>query len=242
MVTIAEPQVTATVATPAQAAVAVTSTPQPHLPAEGVVLPTGPITFEEYLEKYAAHFYEFVNGEVIPMSPVRRQHSRLSAYLDNLLEAYFSLRPIGELERAPFLMRLPNVKAGREPDLQVILNEHLDRFKDTYVDGPCDICIEIVSPESVARDHGEKFAEYALGGVPEYWIIDPLRNEGRFYRLDEHGIYIPQPIDKHGNYRTPALPGFVLPVLTLWLETLPNMMDVFVSVRAMLDAETPNAD
>jgi Uma2 family endonuclease len=122
------------------------------------------------------------------------------------------------------------------------LNEHKNRIKDTYVEGPCDLCIEIVSPESVVRDHGEKFAEYALGGVSEYWLIDPLRNEVRFYRLDEHGIYMPQSVDKHGNYRTFALPGLVLHVPTLWLDTLPNMAQVLASVKATLEADTPKAE
>lgn len=246
MVTIAEPQVSSALATPAPPPVPQPSVPPPFMATrgEGLVLPTGPISFEEYLEKYAAHFCEYVDGKVIPMSPIRVQHYDIATYLTLLFRIFFARRPIARLIGAPVLLRLPNLPLGREPDLQVVLTEHKDRIKETYVDGPCDICIEIVSPESVARDHGEKFAEYALGGVPEYWIIDPLRNEARFYHLDEHGIYIPQPINEDGNYRTPTLPNFVLHVPTLWQPNLPDVDpdDISVSVRAMLESETPKAE
>jgi len=43
-------------------------------------------------------------------------------------------------------------------------------LKHTYPDGPADLAIEIVSEESRLRDRGEKFAEYEVGGVKEYWI------------------------------------------------------------------------
>lgn len=46
-------------------------------------------------------------------------------------------------------------------------------MKETYLDGPADLVVGIVSPDSVGRDRGEKFYEYAQGGVPEYWLIDP---------------------------------------------------------------------
>lgn len=54
-----------------------------------------------------------------------------------------------------------------------VASEHLDRLKETYLDGPADLVVGIVSPDSVGRDRGEKFYEYAQGGVPEYWLIDP---------------------------------------------------------------------
>ncbi len=43
-----------------------------------------------------------------------------------------------------------------------------------------DICIEIVSPESVTRDYGDKFVEYEKAGVQEYGIIDPNRTSCHF--------------------------------------------------------------
>jgi len=34
------------------------------------------------------------------------------------------------------------------------------------------IVVEVVSPESRARDHVDKAREYAAAGIPEYWVVD----------------------------------------------------------------------
>jgi Uma2 family endonuclease len=193
------------------------------------------VSLEDYLEHYAADFCEWVEGNVITMSPVYEDHDALSRYLARLLEAFFELNPIGTIRQAPFVMRLaeyPNRR--REPDIQVILNTNPGALTPTYMDGAADICIEIVSPESVERDHGDKFAEYEKGGVPEYWIIDSIHRDSRFYCLNEEGVYIRQAEDADGNYRTPNLPGLLLHVPTLWHDNLPGPGAVVEAVKAML--------
>jgi Uma2 family endonuclease len=69
--------------------------------------------------------------------------------------------------------------------------EHMERLRDTYLDGPADLVIEIVSPDSVSRDRGLKFVEYESEGIPEYWLLDPLRQQPEFYRLGDDGRYRP---------------------------------------------------
>lgn len=56
---------------------------------------------------------------------------------------------------------------------EFVAEEHLDRLQEMHLEGPADLVVEIVSPESRLRDRGEKFAEYELAGVSEYWLLDP---------------------------------------------------------------------
>jgi Uma2 family endonuclease len=100
--------------------------------------------------------------------------------------------------------------------------------------GPADICIEVVSLESVERDYGKKFAEYETGGVKEYWIIDPIRAECRICRLSAEGRYQTQTVDADGNYTTPLLPAFHLHIPTLWQDQLPDSYTIGEAVRGML--------
>jgi Uma2 family endonuclease len=200
---------------------------------DGEIIATG-VSFEEYLEKYAGLHCELVGGDVIQMSPASLRHNAIVNYLYMLLAAYFALRPIGRVITQPFTQRLPNVEPKREPDLLVVLKSNPHELKETYMDGPADICIEVVSPDSVGRDHGDKLAEYERGGVGEYWIIDPIREETRFYRRNDAGIFIRQSEVEQGNYRTAALPDFVLHVPTLWQEQLPNLYAVAQAVQAMV--------
>jgi Uma2 family endonuclease len=169
------------------------------------------------------------------LSPVYLGHDRKTNYLRQLFEAYFSFRPIGQIVAAPFVMRLSNIDSRREPDLQVILNEHLDRIKPTYTDGPADICIEVVSPSNASTDYGEKLVEYEAGGVREYWMFDQERQIAYFYRLHDQGVYTNIPLDKQGEYQTPLLPGFRLTIATLWQEKLPTLLEVIEQVRASLN-------
>jgi Uma2 family endonuclease len=193
------------------------------------------VSLEDYMEHYAADHCEWVEGYVIKMSPSSIEHTDLLKYLVHLLDAFFELRPIGRLIVQPFVMRLPAFpRRRREPDLLIVLNSNPHKVERTYMDGPADICIEIVSEESIQRDHGDKFDEYEQGGVPEYWILDPLRNEARFYRLNETGRYIRQSEDAQGNYRTPALHGLAVHVPTLWQEQFPGPVATGAIVQAML--------
>lgn len=190
------------------------------------------VSADDYMEHYAHDFYEWVRGEIIKMSPVLRPHKQLENYLLKLLEAFFTLRPIGVVMNAPFVMRVDATESRREPDLQVILNSNPGQLTESAMVGPADICIEIVSPESVTRDYGDKFAEYEQGGVREYWILDPQRKSALFYRLNNDGLYSLQATS--GQYHTPLLPDFVLHVPTLWADPLPDYFAIADAVRAMV--------
>jgi Uma2 family endonuclease len=191
------------------------------------------VSAEDYLAHYAAQFHEWVQGVVIKMSPESLRHALLIKYLMHVLDAYFELNPIGRALTAPFVMRLAN--SFREPDVQVILDGNPGELAPTGMLGPADICIEVVSPESVTRDYGEKFAEYEAAGVREYWIIDPARRRCQFNRLDESGLY-PDPVSaESGTYRTPLLPRLALDIATLWQDDLPGISAVVQAVQAMFE-------
>jgi Uma2 family endonuclease len=196
------------------------------------------VSEEDYMELYAGDFCEWVDGVVIKMSPVSGKHDDLTGYLRELFRAYFALKPIGKTRSAPFVMRLAKPKSRREPDLQIILKDNPGTLHDTYMDGPADICIEVVSLGTESTDYGDKFKEYEVGGVSEYWIIDPRREACQFYRLNEKQVYQLQAVDDEGVYSTPKLPSFKLHVPTLWQDELPNFYEVAEAVKAMVK-ETP---
>jgi Uma2 family endonuclease len=192
------------------------------------------VSFDDYMELYAEQHHEWVRGYVIKMSPITAKHDDVTGYVYVVLKAYFSLNPIGIIRREPFVMKLTNMRSGREPDLQVILKTNPGQLTDTAMIGPADLVIEVVSPESVERDYGDKFREYEAGGVREYWVLDPLRKESRFYRLGDDGHYHSYAPDEAGNYTTPLLPKLALHVPTLWQDELPNVIEVVEMVKAMV--------
>jgi Uma2 family endonuclease len=209
----------------------VTQTIPVILPAENIVA-TG-VSADEYMAQYAETFHEWVEGMVIKMAPASVRHTHLTQYFIQLLGDYFAHNPIGQIFSAPFVMRLDAVSRFREPDIQIILNENSGQLTDTAMIGPTDICVEIVSPESVARDYGDKFVEYEKAGIREYWIVDPIRQRCQFNRLEAGSLYAAISPDENGDYQTPLLPKLVLHVPTLWQEPLPDALAIMQAVRAM---------
>lgn len=190
----------------------------------------------DYMEHYAATHHERVRGIIYKMPPIHQNHYFISRWLARFFEDYLELRPIGQIREDPFVMRLSTIDVQRQPDVQVILGSNLENLKPTYMDGPADICVEVVSLDSVKRDRGEKYTEYEQAGVTEYWIIDPLSAEAMFNRLNGEGKYKQQPLQPDDTYQTPLLPDFKLHVPTLWQDPLPTPSQTLEMVRRMLNA------
>ena len=188
------------------------------------VPPPGPVSFEEFLEWLDEDtLAEWVDGEIIMTSPASSEHQDIRDFLVKVMGLYVEERRLGKVVSAPFVMRIVAHPSGREPDLFFITNEHLDRLQPTYLDGPADLVVEIISIESDARDRGDKFIEYEASDVPEYWLIDPLRRHVDFYQLGPDGRYHSGPLDEAGVYHSPSLAGFWLKPEWLWQQPLPDV-------------------
>src|SRR5688500_2046697 len=117
---------------------------------------------------------EWVDGEVIVMSPVNESHWRLNIWLTAILVGFIEHHDLGELCGPKTQIRLTLAKQRREPDLLFIAKDRKSIIHRNHIEGAPDLVIEIVSPESVTRDWREKYAAYEASGVREYWVIDPM--------------------------------------------------------------------
>ena len=175
---------------------------------------------------------EWVDGEVVIYSPVSRRHQEVQKFLLGLLDGYVRARGLGIVLGAPFQMYLGPLKRGREPDVLFVKKENLGRLRETHLDGPADLVVEVVSEDSRLRDYGEKLAEYELGGVEEYWIVDPERNEVRFFQRKE-GRFVPVFPDEAGIHRAAAIPGFWVRVGWLLSDPPPPVLDCLRELRVI---------
>ncbi len=189
--------------------------------------PQGKITFDEFLAWADEDTHaEWEDEEIIMASPASIEHQDLSGWLTSILRLYIRRRNLGRLISAPFLVRLQVTDQGREPDLIFLKTESLDRLQPTYLAGPPDLVVEIISPESISRDRGRKFVEYESEGVPEYWLLDPIRRQAEFYNLGDDGHYHLSLPDVEGIYHSLSVAGFWLNVDWLWQDPLPDELDI----------------
>lgn len=168
-------------------------------------------------------FAEWVDGEILEMPPSNEDHQDTGQFLTTFLLLYIQRHGLGRIFSPPFLMRLPHRPSGREPDLIFVRAEHAERITWTYVNGPADLAVEVVSPDSVTRDYRDKLEEYESAGIPEYWIVDPMRRVARFLQLGADGRYRDVAPDEHGIYTSAVVTGFRLRVEWLWRRPLPTI-------------------
>lgn len=112
--------------------------------------------------------YELVNGR-LDVSPA-------PIFVHTLIESRLTIH-LGVVAPDDFIVLSGpgiNVNAKRThhriPDLAVIRTEAAEM---PYLTRPPVLAVEVVSPESMFRDHHTKAREYAEFGIGSYWIINP---------------------------------------------------------------------
>src|SRR5699024_4908133 len=160
---------------------------------------------------------EWVNGKAIVFMPPNTKHQALVVFLSTLFSLFVELKRLGKMLVAPVEMRLLTEGSAREPDVLFVAQEHKARITKQRIEGPADLVVEIISPESAARDRSDKFDEYQRAGVREYWIVDPRPGLERVdvWALDDQGKYRPV-APQQGVCRSALLPGFWLDSAWLW--------------------------
>jgi len=181
------------------------------------------MSFEGFLTAYDGQHAEWVDGGVVRMSPPSDRHQDVVGFLHAVLRPFVG-RQHGVVRAAPYVMRIDG--AAREPDLLAVTAEHRGRITETLLDGPADLVIEVLSPESRARDREQKFHEYEVAGVHEYWLVDPIGKSVEQYRRDAAG-WFDRVLDDPTRLVSERFPGLCLEVAWLWSEPLPDVLDVF---------------
>ncbi len=157
---------------------------------------------------------ELIDGELVYIMPASRAHNRVVGLIHTLLLAVVAKQGSGEVFADQFEMRL-----GRQrfvPDASFVRTAHLDRVLPTRIEGPADLVVEVLSPDSVVRDRGVKRRDYAAAGVQEYWLLDPEAERIEVYGRQPAGTFAPLAPDENGVLVSQVLPGLHLRSEWLW--------------------------
>lgn len=186
---------------------------------------SGKVSLDKFLRITEGKFAEWVDGEVIYIT-VTFTHQNIANFLTSLMRIFAEEKKLGKVSSAPYSMKIPRKRIIREPDIIFVSTEHLPRMAEKYLEGACDIAVEIISPESRTRDRRDKFLEYAQAGITEYWLIEQSRKWAQFYTLDKDGFYELTPLDEDGRFNSQVMPGFWIKPEWLWQEELPGLIEI----------------
>lgn len=174
---------------------------------------------------------EWVDGEVVLMSPASVRHIEIGDWLMQLLWRYVRAKKLGKVFGHDLMVRMQHPRAIRRiPDIAFISQANLTSLFTTYFEGAPDLVIEIVSPDSVARDWRDKFLEYEAAGVLEYWIIDPISQTVEVSVRDTSGKLKKIDLATDGALHSATIPGFWLKIEWFWI---PDFIDPDVHLRAL---------
>ena len=157
---------------------------------------------------------EFINGQVMMQSPVKLRHSQASEKLFSLLMAYVSRHDLGYVGHEKLLVSL--TRNDYEPDICYFDQAKTQSFTPVQMKfPPPDLIVEVLSDSTEEVDRGTKFEDYALHGVGEYWLVNPVDEVVEQYQL-EHGAYQLALKAKTGVIESRVVRGFSIPIRAIF--------------------------
>jgi Uma2 family endonuclease len=139
----------------------------------------GVITLEEFMANdYES--YEFVEGELMPMSTPTMEHGQIGVNIIILLHSYVKANKLGRIYSIETTFQVGN--SGRKPDVAFLFKEHIPENVRQASFIPPDLAVEIVSPSDTLYDVQEKVFEYLDAGTQLVWVIEPVGQTVTVYR------------------------------------------------------------
>ena len=138
--------------------------------------------------------WELIDGMAYNMSPAPSyRHQVIATNLVVLFGTYLMGKPCRVIA-PPFDVRLPTPAENGmtattvvQPDLTVVCDR--DKLDERGCTGSPTLVVEILSPDTAARDLREKYHAYEQAGIPEYWVISPTDKTLMVFTLDDRGHY-----------------------------------------------------
>ena len=167
------------------------------------------MTLAEFLEN-DIDGYEYVKGELVPMSPPTRIHSKISVNVIRHLDQHVRENQLGEVHvEATFQVS----ERGLKPDVAFVSTSRLDGDENTGFPIPPDLAIEVLSPTDVQWRVVDKAFAYLNAGTRLVWVLDPRAKTVTVYRSERDIALLTYEDTLTGE---DVVPGFICPVTQLF--------------------------
>ncbi|MEH1800385.1 MAG: Uma2 family endonuclease [Nostoc sp.] len=144
------------------------------------------LTVDEFISHYGeCDRYELIDGELIEMEPTGR-HEQVSGLIGRKLNVEIDRQDLSYFIPHRCLIKLLGTETAFRPDVIVLdqtqlINEPLWQQQPVITSGNSIKLIAEVVSTNRQNDYARKAEDYALLGIPEYWIVDYLGIGGREY-------------------------------------------------------------
>jgi Uma2 family endonuclease len=140
--------------------------------------PAKPLTVDQFVAQYSDDFrYELADGELIDMEPTGPHETVGGKLVVQIGIAITTAKYPWCMPRTCLIQPFADVATARRPDI-VVLDETMLVHEPRWQREPVitlgrsiKLVVEVVST-NWETDYARKVEEYALLGIPEYWIVD----------------------------------------------------------------------
>ncbi|NCJ05378.1 Uma2 family endonuclease [Synechococcales cyanobacterium C] len=170
------------------------------------------LTIRDFIDDYGDNpQYELIDGEPIDLEPTG-QHEEVAGFIGRKLNVAIDQQALPYFIPYRCLIKLLGTETAFRPDVVVLDKTQLDQ-EPLWQQEPV-ICrgtsvklvVEVVS-SNWQNDYARKTEDYALLGIPEYWIVDYLGLGGRDYTGNPKQPTLTLCVLKGDRYQKQALQG-----------------------------------
>jgi Uma2 family endonuclease len=119
--------------------------------------------------------HELVKGELLTMSPPKREHARVCAKLIMILGTYVEANDLGEVWADSGFKLESNPDTVIGPDLSFTAKHRLANLPTGYVSGPPDLAVEVRSPGDRRGKVERKGTMWLDFGITSLWLVNPTK-------------------------------------------------------------------
>jgi len=164
--------------------------------------------------------YEIIDGELYVSKQPSWEHQLVCVRIVGALDAWSRETRAGVANAAPGVIFADDDAVA--PDLVWVSKERLPTLlgAEGHLHAAPELVVEVLSPGAAneRRDRELKLKLYSRRGVREYWIVDWQRRQVEVYRRAGIGLELVGTLVEHDALASPLLPGFALPLDTLFAD------------------------
>ena len=175
-------------------------------------------TYEDYeLFPDDGRRHELIDGEhYVTPSPFAK-HQKIVVNFTLLLGPPIKERKLGELFVAPFDVVLSDLDVV-QPDLLFVSAERAEIVTEKHLRGAPDLAVEVLSESTRRTDEIVKRKLYERFGVSEYWVVDPVLESVKVYRLEDGAFRRTAELTAEAGdtLESHLFPGLVIPLAEIF--------------------------
>lgn len=161
------------------------------------------------------NLWEVIDGRIYVSPQPTPAHQNVVTELITILNNHVRKHGLGKVFASAIKVVLDE-PTGVGPDIVFISTARLEGLKSDGFYGSPDLVVEVLSSKP-GLDRLVKRDKYARAGVPEYWIIDPVRRSLEVYALEGERYALPLELAGADHFAPKQFPGLTIDLRELWL-------------------------